>query len=77
MNALGILLVFVIIGLMVVLGAALTAVSARKLVKQLHPGAPSRGAVVRTVSLNIGLLALGTVLLAYGGLAVYRIIFGF
>lgn len=75
MSPLSIILAFVLLGIMVILGAVLVVFSAQQLRQQLHVGNRAKWSGTMVVSLDIFVLVLGVLLAGYGILGTYRIIY--
>ena len=76
MHPLSIVLVFVFLGSLVVLGGVLVRFGARSLRGQVHIGHATMLSGLGALSLRSLLLALGLLLLVYGILGSYRIVWG-
>ncbi len=76
MHPLSIILAFAFLGSLVVLGAVLVGFGAWRLRDSVHVGNPVRLSGVATLSLRSLLIALGLLLVVYGILGTYRIIWG-
>ncbi len=76
MHPLSIILVFAFLGSLVVVGAVLTGLGVRRLREEVHVGNPTRLSGTAALSLRGLLVALGLLLMVYGVLGTYRIIWG-
>ena len=76
MNPLSIILAFAFLGSLVVLGTVLVGFGARSLWGQVHVGDTTRLSRVAALSLRSLLIALGLLLLFYGILGTYRVVWG-
>ncbi len=75
MHPLSIILAFAFLGSLVMLGVVLVGFGVRRLQQQVHDGNTTASRTL-FVSLDIFLLALGLLLLVYGILGSYRIVWG-
>ena len=76
MHPVGVILALGFLGEMVVLGIVLLGFGYRSLQGKVHIGNPTMLAGIATISLRSLPIALGFLLLVYGTLGIYRVVWG-